>query len=64
VEGNTIGPDESDKKGSDGAFGEPLSERVEEKLGASIGVFLPSIKLLVSYEASACPIMYSPHHRR
>jgi hypothetical protein len=48
VKRNTVCPDESPKQGSDGSFAEPLPERVEEKLGTSVGVLLPSIELLFS----------------
>ena len=48
MEGNTICPDESDKERSDGTLGEPLGDRVEQELGTSVSILLPSIKLSVS----------------
>jgi hypothetical protein len=48
MEGNSIGPNESHKEGRDGTLGEPLSERVEQELGTSVGILLPSIKLDMS----------------
>lgn len=63
MEGNSIGPHESHKEGRDGTFGEPLSERVEQELGTSVSILLPSIKLDIS-NGPASSGSNIPHHRQ
>jgi len=63
MEGDTVCPDESDKEWSDGTFGEPLGDGVEQELGTPVGVLLPSIELSVSI-THIVKEQDLPHHRR
>ena len=50
MEGDTVCPDEFDKERSDGTLGEPLGDGIEQELGTSVGILLPSIKLSISID--------------